>query len=45
MVSNNILVFNDKTKLTLFSTTQLSQGHNLNNKELFKVMHKGEAVE
>ena len=46
MVSNNILVFNDdKTKLTLFLTTQLSQRHNLNNKELFKVMHKGEAVE
>ena len=46
MVSNNILVFNDdKTKLTLFSTTQLSQRHNLNNKELFKVMHNGEAVE
>ena len=45
MVSNNILVFNDdKTKLTLFSTTQLSQRH-LNNKELFKVMHNGEAVE
>ena len=46
MVSNNILVFiDDKTKLTLFSTTQLSQRHNQNNKELFKVMHKGEAVE
>ena len=45
MVSNNILVFNDdKTKLTLFSTTQLSHRH-LNNKELFKVMHNGEAVE
>ena len=46
MVSNNILVFNDdETKLTLFSTTQLSQRHNLNNKVLFKVMHNGEAVE
>ena len=46
MVSNNISVFNDdKTKLTLFSTTQLSQRHNLNNKELFKVMHNGEAAE
>ena len=46
MVSNNILVFNDdKTKLTLFSTTQLSQRHNLNNKEFFKVMHNGEAVD
>ena len=46
MVSNNILVFNDdKTKLTLFSTIQLSQRHNLNNEELFKVMHNGEAVE
>ena len=46
MVSNNILVFNDdKTKLKLFSTTQLSQRHNLNNKEFFKVMHNGEAAE
>ena len=32
-------------KLTLFSTTQLCQRHNLNNKELFKVMYNGEAVE
>ena len=29
----------------LFSTTQLSQKHNLNNNELFKVMHNGEAIE
>ena len=29
----------------LFSTTQLSQRHNLNNKELIKVMHNGEAIE
>ena len=44
--SNNSLVFNDdKTKLMLFSTTQLSQRHNLNNNELFKVMHNGEAIE
>ena len=36
--SNNSLVFNDhKTKLMLFSTTQLSQKHNLNNIELFRV--------
>ena len=34
-----------KTKFTLFSTTQLSQRHNLNNKELLKAMHNGEAVE
>ena len=45
MVSNNSLVFNDKTKLMLFSTTQLSQIDNLNINELFKVMHKGEATE
>ena len=32
-------------KLTLSSTTQLSQRHNLNNKELFKVMYNGEGVE
>ena len=44
--SNNSLVFNDdKTKLMLFSTTQLSQKHNLNNNELFRVMHNGEAIE
>ena len=44
--SNNSLVFNeDKTKLMLFSTTQLSQRHNLNNNELFKVTHNGEAIE
>ena len=29
----------------LFSTTQRSQRHNLDNKELFKVMHNGEAIE
>ena len=29
----------------LFSTTQLSQKHNLNNSELFKVMHNGETIE
>ena len=28
----------------LFLTTQLSQKHDLNNNELFKVMHQGEAV-
>ena len=45
--SNNSLVFNyDKNKLMLFSTTQLSQRHNLNNnKEFFKVMHNGETIE
>ena len=44
--SNNSLVFNDnKTKLMLFSTTQLSQRNNLNNNKLFKVMHNGEAIE
>ena len=43
--SNNSLVFNDdKTKLMLFSTTQLSQRHNLNNIELFKVMNNGEVT-
>ena len=43
--SNNSLVFNDgKTKLMLFSTTQLSQRHNLNNK-LFKLMNNGKAIE
>ena len=40
--SNNSLVSNDdKTKLMLFPTTQLSQRHNLNNNELFNVMHNG----
>ena len=29
----------------LFSTTQLSQRHNLNNNELFKLMHNGKAIE
>ena len=29
----------------LFSTTQLSQKHNLSNNELFRVMHNGEAIE
>ena len=29
----------------LFSTTQLSQRHNLNNNELFKVMHNSETIE
>ena len=29
----------------LFSTTQLSQRHHLNDNELFKVMHNGEVVE
>ena len=29
----------------LLSTTRLSQKHNLNNKELFRVMHNGEAIE
>ena len=29
----------------LFSTTHLSQRHNLNNNELIKVMHNGEASE
>ena len=44
--SNNSLAFNDdKNKRMLFSTTQLSQRHNLNNNELFKVMHNGEAIE
>ena len=44
--SNNSLVFSDdKTKLILFSPTQLIQRHNLNNNELFKVMHNGEAIE
>ena len=44
--SNNSLVFNDnKTKLMLFSTTQLSQRNNLNKNKLFKVMHNGEAIE
>ena len=43
--SNNSLVFNDdKTKSTLFSTTQLSHTHNLNNNELFKVMHCGKEI-
>ena len=32
-------------RLTLFSTNQLSQRHNLNNSQLFKVMLNGEAVE
>ena len=46
MVSNNSFVFNDdKTNLTLLLTTQPSQGHNLSNNELFKVMRNGEAVE
>ena len=46
MVSNNSFVFDDdKTKLTLLLTTQLSQRHNLSNNELFKVMRNGEAVE
>ena len=40
------LVFNnDKTKLMLFSTTQLCQRHSLNNNELFKVMRNGEPIE
>ena len=40
------LVFNDdKTKLMLFSTTQLSQKHNLNSNELFRVMHNGKPIE
>ena len=44
--SNNSLVFNDnKTKLMLFSTIQLSQRHNLNSKGLFKVMYNGKAIE
>ena len=44
--SNNSLVFSDdKTKLILFSPTQLIQRHNLNNNELFKVMHNGETIE
>ena len=43
---NNSLAFHDdKTKLMLFSTTQLSQRHNLNNSELFKVIHNVEAIE
>ena len=43
--SNNSLVFNgDKTYLMLFSTTQLSQRHNLNNNEIFKVIHNSEAI-
>ena len=29
----------------LFSTTQLSQKHNLNNNELFRVMHNGQAID
>ena len=29
----------------LLSTTRLSQKHNLNNKELFIVMHNDEAIE
>ena len=29
----------------LFSTTRLSQRHNLNNNELFKLMHKGKTIE
>ena len=46
MSSNNNLVFDDdKTKLMLFSTTQLSQKHNLSNDELFRVMHNSEAIE
>ena len=44
--SNTSLLFkDDKTKLMLFSITQLSQRHNLNNNKLFKVMHKSEATE
>ena len=44
--SNTSLLFkDDKTKLMLFSMTQLSQRHNLNNNKLFKVMHKSEATE
>ena len=44
--SNNSLVSNDdKTKLMLFSTTQLSLRHNLKNNRLFKVMHNGETIE
>ena len=43
--SNKSSVFNDnKTKLMLFSTTHLSQKHNLN-KELFRVIHNEEAIE
>ena len=46
MISNNSFAFNDdKTKLTLLLTIQLSQRHNLSNNELFKVMRNGEAVE
>ena len=37
--SNNSLVFNDDI------ITQLSQRHNLNNNELFKLMHNGKAIE
>ena len=29
----------------LFSTTQLSQKHDLSNNELFRVMHNDEAIE
>ena len=44
--SNDRLVFSeDKTKLMLYSTTQISQIHNLNNNELFKVMHNSEPIE
>ena len=44
--SNNSLLFkDDKTKLMIFSITQLSHRHNLNNSELFKVMHKDQAIE
>ena len=44
--SNNSLVFNgDKTKLILFSTTHLSQKHNLSNNELFRIMHNCEGIE
>ena len=34
-----------KTKVILFSATQISQKHNLDNNELFKGMHNGEAIE
>ena len=44
--SNNISIFNDdETKLMLFWATQLSQRHNLNNNELFEIMHNGKATE
>ena len=45
MVSHNSFVFkDDKIKLTLLLTIQLSQRHNLSNNKLFKVMRNGEAA-